>query len=163
MCDCDAAMHIGHVLTRAATRYPDRPAWVAGDRAVTYRDAESRVNQLARALGRLEAVRGDRIAMLLPNCPEGLETIIAPMKLGCAVVPLNVRLHPREHAELIDDAGAVVLVYGDEFDGEVAGLKPQLRTVRHFVRVGAPGGPDLDYETLLRSESSSAPECAIEP
>jgi acyl-CoA synthetase (AMP-forming)/AMP-acid ligase II len=80
-------MHVGHFLTRAAQRWPDRPAWLATDTVVTFHDAEARVNQLAHALLALGAERGDRIGMLVPNCPQGLETILAPMKAGMGVVP----------------------------------------------------------------------------
>ena len=40
-------MHVGHFLTRAALRWPHRPAWPEGDVAVTFREAEARVNRLA--------------------------------------------------------------------------------------------------------------------
>ena len=53
-------MHAGHFLTRAAQRYPDRPAWLEGDRAVSFRQAEARVNQLARALPALGGQPGKR-------------------------------------------------------------------------------------------------------
>ena len=43
-------MHLGHLLTRAAVRWPDRPAWLEGDVVVTFREAEARVNRLAHAL-----------------------------------------------------------------------------------------------------------------
>jgi acyl-CoA synthetase (AMP-forming)/AMP-acid ligase II len=48
--------------------------------------------------------------MLVPNCYQRLETILAPMKAGMAVVPMNVRLHPAEHAYMLDDSGAFALV-----------------------------------------------------
>lgn len=61
-------MHVGHFLTRAALRYHDRPAWLQGDLAITFRQAEARVNRLAHALLSLGGQPGDRVAMLLPNC-----------------------------------------------------------------------------------------------
>jgi long-chain acyl-CoA synthetase len=97
-------MHAGHFLTRAAQRFPDRPAWLEGDAVVTFREAEARVNRLAHALRALGAAPGDRIGMLVPNCAQGLETLLAPMKAGMAVVPMNARLHPREHAYMLNDA-----------------------------------------------------------
>ena len=87
-------MHVGHFLTRAAHRWPERPAWLEGDVVVPFREAEVRVNRLAHALLALGARVGDRIGMLIPNCRQGLETILAPMKAGLAVVPMNIRLHP---------------------------------------------------------------------
>ena len=60
-------MHVGHLLTRAAQRWPHRPAWLEGHAVVTFREAEARVNQLAHALLALGASPGDRVGMLVPN------------------------------------------------------------------------------------------------
>jgi acyl-CoA synthetase (AMP-forming)/AMP-acid ligase II len=103
-------MHVGHLLTRAATRWPSRPAWLEGESVVTFREAEARVNQLAHGLLALGAAHGDRVGMLVPNCRQGLETILAPMKAGMGVVPMNVRLHPSEHEHMLNDSGARVLI-----------------------------------------------------
>jgi acyl-CoA synthetase (AMP-forming)/AMP-acid ligase II len=65
-------MHMGHLLTRAALRWPERPAWLQNERVITFRQAEARVNRLAHALAQLGATPGDRIGMLLPNCSQGL-------------------------------------------------------------------------------------------
>ena len=108
-------MHIGHLLTRAAQRWPERPAWLQDEQVITFRQAEARVNRLAHTLAVLGATPGDRIGMLLPNCFQGLETILAPMKSGMAVVPMNIRLHPDEHTYMLNDSGARVLIYGEEF------------------------------------------------
>jgi len=124
-------VHVGHLLTRAALRFGDRPAWITGDTRVSFRQAEARVNRLAHALLGLGARPGDRIAMLMPNCSHGLETILAPMKAGLAVVPMNARLLPDEHAYMLDDAGARVLVYAEEFRDHLAFVRDRLRTVEH--------------------------------
>ena len=94
-------MNIGHLLTRAARRYPDRAAWLQEERVVSFPEAEDRVNRLANALLALGGQPGDRVGMLLPNCYQGLETILAPMKVGMCVVPMNVRLHSAEHQYLL--------------------------------------------------------------
>jgi acyl-CoA synthetase (AMP-forming)/AMP-acid ligase II len=156
-------MNVGHLLTRAAQRYPDCPAWREGDLAITFREAESRVNRLARALLTLGGQPGDRVAMLLANSCRGLETLLAPMKAGMAVVPLNIRLHPSEHQYMLNDSGAFALVYGQEFSEHLAQIRPGLTTVKHFVCVGGRAGADPGYEDLLRDQRETPPEPAIDP
>jgi acyl-CoA synthetase (AMP-forming)/AMP-acid ligase II len=156
-------MHVGHLLTRAALRYPDRPAWLQGDTVITFREAEARVNRLAHVLLGLGARPGDRVGMLLANCHQGLETILAPMKAGLAVVPMNVRLHPTEHAYMLDDAGATILVYGEEFAEHLARVRSELRTVTHFIRVGGAPQGDPGYEDVLAGQPGTPPDVAIEP
>jgi acyl-CoA synthetase (AMP-forming)/AMP-acid ligase II len=157
-------MHAGHLLTRAALRYGDRPAWIAGDTRVTFRQAEARVNRLAHALLGLGARPGDRIGMLMPNCYQGLETILAPMKAGMAVVPMNMRLHPDEHAYMLDDAGARVLIYTEDFREHLASVRGRLRTVERFICLGAGAAGDLEFESLLAATPrEDPPDVDIEP
>jgi acyl-CoA synthetase (AMP-forming)/AMP-acid ligase II len=159
-------MHVGHFLTRAAQRYPDRPAWLEGDVRISFREAETRVNRLAHALVALGGRPGDRVAMLVPNSYQGLETILAPMKAGMAVVPMNVRLRPREHAYMLADSGAFALVYHAALDAHVAEARAKGSSARHFVRVGPPGDGgtgDLAYEAVLEGRPAAPPEVPIEP
>ncbi|MBI3628878.1 MAG: long-chain fatty acid--CoA ligase [Candidatus Rokubacteria bacterium] len=155
-------MHVGHLLTRAALRHPDRPAWIQGDTVIPFREAEARVNRLAHALRGMGGQPGDRVAMLLPNCYQGLETILAPMKAGMAVVPMNVRLHPAEHEYMINDSGATILVYGAEFIEHLAPVRKNLQTVKHFVCVGGDAG-DPGYEPALHGQPDTPPDVRIEP
>ena len=156
-------MHVGHLLTRAARRYPDRSAWLLEDRAVSFREAEDRTNRLANALHSRGCQPGDRVGMLLSNCHQGLETILAPIKAGMATVPMNIRLHPREHEYLLSNSGASVLVYGQEFRDHVAEIRESLDGVKHFVCVGDGSGGDLAYEVLIEEASPRDPDPAIDP
>ena len=156
-------MNVGYLLTRAAQRYPDRPAWLQEDLVISFREAEYRVNRLANALIALGGQPGDRVGMLLPNCYQGLETILAPIKAGMAVVPMNIRLHPREHEYLLSNSGAFALVYAQEFQEHVGQIRESLNTVQHFICLGDQPGDDLSYDALLESSDPKAPDPVIEP
>ena len=142
-------MNVGHLLTRAAQQHPDRPAWIQGEVTITFREAEARVNGLAHGFRDLGGQLGDRVAMLLPNCYQGLETILAPMKARMAVVPMNVRLQAADHAYEVNDSGAFALVYAAEFREHIASIRESLPSVRHFICVGADAGDDLAYEDII--------------
>ena len=124
---------------------------------VSFGEAEARVNRLANALIDLGGRGGDRVGMLLPNCHQGIETILAPMKAGMAVVPMNVRLQPREHEYLLNDSGAFALVYAHEFREHLAEIRGSLDTVKYFICVGGDSGDDLDYDVLMNSSADDAP------
>jgi acyl-CoA synthetase (AMP-forming)/AMP-acid ligase II len=142
-------MDIGQLLTRAAQRYGERPAWIAGDTRISFRRAEARANRLAHALRALGLHSGDRVAMLMPNCYQGFETMLAPMKAGLAVVPMNMRLHPEEHAYMIDDADARAVVYAEDFRDHLAGVRDRLPHVEHFICLGHGARGDHDFEALV--------------
>src|SRR5262245_56420807 len=156
-------MHVGHLLTRAAGRWPSRPAWLEGDTVVTFREAEARVNQLAHGLLALGAAHGDRVGMLVPNCRQGLETILAPMKAGMGVVPMNVRLHPSEHEHMLNDSGARVLIYHEDFRSHLGMIRRRLKTVEQCVAIGRGDPSDIGFEDLLQGRPTGAPEVVLQP
>ena len=156
-------MDAGHFLTRAAERYPDRPAWITDREVVPFRRAADRVRRLAQALVSLGGGPGGRVGLLMPNCPDGLEAILAPIQAGMAAVPMNIRLHPDEHAYMLNDSGAFALIAGAEFRPHVEQIRERLDTVKHFIFTGPARGESLSYETLLEGQASSAADPAIEP
>ena len=103
-------MNIGALLTKSARLFPNRIALVCGDRALSYAKFNSRVNQLANVLRRLGVRKKDNVALLQYNCPETLESLYACFKAGCAVVPINWRLHPKEFAFIINHSNAKVVI-----------------------------------------------------
>lgn len=155
-------MHAGLFLTRAAERYPARTAWIDARGAVTFRQAATRVRCLARELLSLGGQPGDRVGLLVPNCPEGLEAILGPIQAGMAVVPMNVRLHSDEHAYMLNDSGAFALIYAEDFASHVARMRERLATVKHFVCIGRPAGTDLSYEGLLEGQHEASADPFIE-
>src|SRR5260370_41465186 len=121
-------MNAGRFLPRAAERYPDRAAWIDARRVVTFHEAAARVGGLAQALLSLGGQPGDRVALLVPNCPEGLEAILAPIQAGMAVVPMEIRLHPDGPADMGDGSGSFALNGGGDFPSHVRPVRQPLDT-----------------------------------
>jgi long-chain acyl-CoA synthetase len=103
-------MNLGRLLTNAAQRSPDAPAITQDGRTTTYRELDERVNALAHALRRLGASPGDRVACLLPNSPELIETMFACFSAGLGWVPLNAKFQASEVSYHLEDSGAIALV-----------------------------------------------------
>jgi acyl-CoA synthetase (AMP-forming)/AMP-acid ligase II len=156
-------VHVGHFLTRAAQRWPDRAAWLEGDVVVTFREAEARANRLAHALLALGARPGDRIGMLVPNCHQGLETILAPMKAGMGVVPMNIRLHPGEHEYMLNDSVARIVVYHEDFGPQLATIRTNLESVERCVAIGRGEEGDASFEEIQEGRPETPPDVAIQP
>ena len=156
-------MNIGDLLTRAARTFPDKPAVIYGEQDLDYAEFDGRVNRLAGALYRLGLEPGDTAAVLMHNRPEMLESIFACFKAGCAAVPLNFRLHPRELAYIIDHAQARVVLASDAFAETLTGMRAELPHLRHLVAAGdAPAGA-IDYEELLAAGSDRFDTAPVEP
>ena len=50
--------------------------------------------------------RGDRVALILRNCPEYVELLFACWHAGLTAVPINAKLHPREIHYILTQSGA---------------------------------------------------------
>jgi acyl-CoA synthetase (AMP-forming)/AMP-acid ligase II len=156
-------MNIGHTLTRSARTFADRPAVVCGKQTLTYARFNQRVNQLAAALHRLGVARGHHVAILMHNCPEMLEAIYACFKLGCAAVPINFRLHPKEYAFIIDHSEATAVIISPEFNEPLLEIHEQIASAQHQITLAGSSGKLLDYEALLARETGEWEDVDVEP
>ena len=114
-------MNLAQLLTDAAERRPDAPALASGERVVaTYAQHADRSARIAGALRTtLGLGKGDIAALAMKNHPVISEIMFAAWIAGCAVLPMNARLHPRELAWILDNAGAKACFATDEI--EIAG------------------------------------------
>ena len=93
-----------HSLGRAARYYADRTALAPETIPLSFRELDARVKGIAAALSEQGFVRGDRLALLLPNGPEYIELVYACAWLGVIAVPLNTRLSQPEIDRVLEDA-----------------------------------------------------------
>ena len=113
--------NIGLFLTKRAQICPDREAFVEYERnrRFTFAKLNERTNRVANALLASGVQPGDRVATLLKNSIEFIETYFAVAKIGAVMVPVNWRLVAAEIRYILQDSGARALVYDSDFDEAV--------------------------------------------
>ncbi len=155
-------MNLSVLLANAARAHPGSPALTWGTTVLTYRQVQERVNALAAGLDRLGLRQGERLAFLMPNRPELLETMFAAFAAGLCVVPLNALFKTDEVVHHVRDSGAAAIVYSSGYDAVIAEAGDQLRGVRVLVRVeedqdlgDGPAGT-ADYEALLSDNAGAS-------
>jgi crotonobetaine/carnitine-CoA ligase len=102
-------------LVLAAARWSDRPAWTFDPedgpaQTLTFREVEERSAAYAQALRERGVEAGVRVAVMLDNQPEFPLVWLALMRIGAAMVPLNVRYRSADAGHVVADAGARVAV-----------------------------------------------------
>jgi acyl-CoA synthetase (AMP-forming)/AMP-acid ligase II len=113
-------MNLFAALDHAATRFPDRGAVYRGDRRVcTWAGLRDRALRLAASI-REQHAAGARVAIATHNRPEIIELMFAIWAAECVVVPINYKLHPREMAQILDDAGAAQVFASSAIGAELA-------------------------------------------
>ena len=116
--------NVGQFLAKRAFVSPKLEAIVDADtnRRFTFEELNERCNRTASMLASRGVKAGDRVALLLMNGVEYVESFFAIAKLGAICVPLNWRLTPEELSYILRDAGAESLIFGGEFTGPVEEL-----------------------------------------
>jgi fatty-acyl-CoA synthase len=126
---------IGFWLTKREMLSGVREAVVDGERRLSYRELNRRVNRLTHLLQGMGLKHGDRCAILAYNCLEFVEVIFAAAKLGLILVPLNWRLSPVELAFILSDSGTEILVFDPDFGEQVEALRGQT-PLRRLIVIG---------------------------
>lgn len=96
----------------------------SGSTALTFGELEARSNRLARLLARRGLVRGDRLAVYLANRLEFIDLVLACVKLGVVLVPINILYREREIGHMLRDAEPRGVVTAAESLGLFSGAVP---------------------------------------
>jgi long-chain acyl-CoA synthetase len=97
-------------LERAARRHPRGVATIFYDGKLKYRRLNQEANRFANALVALGVCKGDRVMLLLPNCPQSVIAYFGALKAGAVVVVSNPIFTEQELVRQVQDSGARVMV-----------------------------------------------------
>ncbi|WP_232549761.1 long-chain-fatty-acid--CoA ligase [Propioniciclava soli] len=103
-------------------------------RRTSYRAMGEQINRVAAGLARLGVRAGDRVALILPNCPQHVVAFYAVLRLGAVVVEHNPLYTAPELRHLVEDHRAEVIIAWDAAVAKIADL-PRDLGVRHIVAV----------------------------
>jgi long-chain acyl-CoA synthetase len=134
--DPDAYPSIVAVLEDAIARFRDRPAFSSFGKVITYAELDRLSAQFAAYLrGELGLARGDRVAIMMPNCLQYPVSTFGILRAGLTVVNVNPLYTARELKHQLDDSGASAIVVVDNFGHtveEVFAASP----LKHVVTTG---------------------------
>ena len=118
-------------LQRSARNYPHQVALNMMGKKITYRELDALVNRLASALRDLGVKKGDKVAILLPNIPQGFIACYAVFRLGAVVVMTNPLYTESELEYQLQDSDSTVAISLDLLIPRILKLKDKtgIRTV----------------------------------
>ena len=118
-------------------------------RDFTNLEQQRAANRVANALVRLGVGPGDRVVVMLPNCPEVLQAYAAILKLGAVVVPVIFLLSPEEVRHILADAGAKVAITSPELQDKLGSFPGTT------VLVGGAGPGARAWDELVAREADA--------
>lgn len=153
-------------IRRAATENQELIALVFMGTEISYRRMLENIDRMAAALADLGVGKGDRVALMLPNCPQYVYTYYACMKLGAIVVQMNPLYVAAEVEFILRDSGAKIFVGVDA-------VIDSFLQVRHKVDLeqviivrllwSEVEGENLWYDDLLKKYPPRSPVAQIDP
>jgi len=110
------------------------------DAEVSYTDLAEQVNRAGNALRGLGIGAGDRILMVVKDCPAFFFAFWGAIKAGIVPVPLNTLLRAKDYQFMLEDSGCAAMLYSPEFAGEVEpALAAAARQPAHVLRTEGDG------------------------
>lgn len=152
-------MNIGSLFAWHARYRPGHLAVVFEEKRLSHLEFNKEINRLANAMLALGVRKGDKVATLLPNCMELMETFWACSKIGSVVVPLSNLLMAGGIANLLKDSDSVMVITNKGFVEILESVKHELSAVpndRYLLVDGANPGY-RDYHGLKAASSEEEP------
>ncbi|OGW49418.1 MAG: long-chain fatty acid--CoA ligase [Nitrospirae bacterium GWC2_57_9] len=126
---------LGTVLSETAAKFPDHTALHFYGRKITYSELDRLANRFGHALTELGVIKGDRVALMLPNIPQMVIAYYGTVRTGAIAVPTNPLYHEHELEVQLKDSGAETLVAVDLFYPVIAPVLPRTG-VKHLILCG---------------------------
>ncbi len=142
-----------------ADSQPEHVAVVVGDHEMRWNELEGRAARLAGGLAALGVEAGTRVAQLLFNCTEYIESVFAAFKLRATPVNVNYRYLAAEIAYVLDNAGVEVLVFHGSLADRVGEAQATVPSLRLLLQVddGSPLLPGARWYHDVVNEAVPAP------
>ena len=153
------------VLEEAITRFRDRPAFSNMGRTITYAELDARSREFAQyLLGELKLKKGDRVAIMMPNCLQYPIAIFGVLRAGLTVVNTNPMYTARELRHQLVDSGAAAILVLDNFGKTVQDVLAdtqikQVITTGLGDLLGFPKGPIVNF--VLKHVKKMVPDYSI--
>ena len=158
-------------LAEHASRGPDRTVVLYKDEKITFRQMEERSARCRGALAALGIKPGDRVALVMSDCPEMVVALLGVIGMGAIVVPCSTMLKPAELQYMLEDSGAkLVIVTPEHVENAKAAKAPRIVVApdefNDLLKKNEPKSPgkfDADSPCLIlyTSGSTGSPKGAV--
>lgn len=153
-CFPDRPSDLNVMFTTMAHRHAERAALKFDEGETTYRELDTKVTALASNFQNMQLSPGARVALFLENEPEFVVAVLASIRAGLIVVPMNVRQAPRETAYIVNHCQASLIICGkDQADRLPEGS--DIPSVKRIFLTGDDVPQEHSFNTLTKAPEAS--------
>ena len=156
------------LFTHAAEEHRGRTALSFHGTTIEFERLQALVEKMAASLAASGVNKGDRVALMLPNCPQYVISFFATVRLGAIVTQINPMYVEREIWHILNDSGAeTIVVFADVYE-RVRSVLPDTNLKTVVVVDFGDEPQELDsghspFGDTLSSDADPAPEVGIDP
>ncbi|WP_311157672.1 long-chain-fatty-acid--CoA ligase [Rothia dentocariosa] len=118
---------LSHLIDDAVREVPHKIALEFFGATTTYAELGSQIDRAAEGLRLAGVQAGDRVALILPNCPQHIIAFYAILRLGAIVVEHNPLYTSAELRHMFEDHGAKAAIVWDKISGHITDLPADIR------------------------------------
>ncbi|MEJ9231218.1 long-chain fatty acid--CoA ligase [Peribacillus butanolivorans] len=155
------------ILKNTFQSYPNNTAITFYGRKISYQELFFASQAFASALQQKSVQKGDRVAIMLPNCPQYVIAYYGSLTTGAIITQINPMLVERELQHILQDSGAETIVVLD-------GLYPKVKSVQQNVNVkniivvslqpsDADFQPDISFDQFIKTGDGNITPVTIDP
>jgi long-chain acyl-CoA synthetase len=153
-------------LEEAVGKYRDNVALTQSERRITYGELLDLTEKMAAALHEAGVEKGDRMGLMLPNCPEYVVGFFGALRAGATTTQVNPLYVGRELEHIVSNSGSETVIVHSMMYGKVKDV--QRRTpLKRVIVVGEPEGglkdDDTIFDEFIGRGSGGAPAVEIDP
>jgi crotonobetaine/carnitine-CoA ligase len=144
---------LARVLEKRASEGGDKIFLRFRDREFTYATTSTNANRIANGLIDMGISKGDRVCIMLPNCPEFLFTWFGITKMGAIEVPINTAFKGDLLQYIINNCEAETLVVDQQFLDRIEFVADELKMLKKIVVLSKEGSKETKLSSKFRCTS----------
>ncbi len=106
---------LGELFEKACAKYRDAPSWTMMGKSISYSQLLAESEKVGAWLQQQGLVKGDRVAIMMPNILQYPVVLLGVLRAGCTVVNVNPLYTPRELEHQLKDSGAKAIFILENF------------------------------------------------
>ncbi|WHZ05005.1 long-chain-fatty-acid--CoA ligase [Neobacillus sp. YX16] len=126
-------MNLNENLKDSAARFPNRTAYTFLNESTTYAELDSFVDSAASGLSAGGIKKGDRVAIMLGNCPEFIIAYYGILRAGAVVVPINPAYTSGEISYILSNSQAKAVISDSSLEATISPLREKLENLKMVI------------------------------
>lgn len=153
-------------LEEAVEKYRDNGALTQGEREISYGELLDLTERLAAALSEAGVRKGDRVGLMLPNCPEYVIGFFGTTRIGATATQVNPLYFGRELKHIFNNSGSETAIVHAMMYDRVKEIQ-SYTSLKRVICVGEPEGGladgDKTFDEFMSAAPASVPEVEVDP